>query len=151
MRLPFAPKRESFRSEGLNRLAEFGFLAYVKLSDYEKAIDFFKIHYSRRDTEVSLFVLLQWLRSLEREDLWRREYEKSLKAGIKPRDSLGCVPPSEVPWCTSSKLLRFLTDSCTQGGVAHYRIVSPPTAGLTDISNRDDTQMMPWLSPEPYR
>ena len=58
------PKREYCRSDGLNRLAEFGFLAYVKLSDYEKAIDFFKIHYADRDTEVSLFVLLQWLRSL---------------------------------------------------------------------------------------
>jgi hypothetical protein len=82
------PKREYCRSDGLNRLAEFGFLAYVKLSDYEKAIDFFKIHYADRDTEVSLFVLLQWLRSLKREDLWQREYERSVKAGIKPRDSL---------------------------------------------------------------
>jgi len=81
-------KSEYCRSDGLNRLAEFGFLAYVKLSDYEKAIDFFKTHYVDRDTEVSLFVLLQWLRSLEREDLWQREYERSVKAGIKPRDSL---------------------------------------------------------------
>src|SRR5262249_52592088 len=82
------PKSEYCRSGGLNRLAQFGFLAYVKLSDYEKAIDFFKIYYLARDTEVSLFVLLQWLRSLERIDLWQREYERSVKAGIKPRDSL---------------------------------------------------------------
>src|SRR5205807_1040685 len=82
------PKRKYCHSDGLNRLAEFGFLAYVKLSDYEKAIDFFKIHYADRDTEVSLFVLLQWLRSLKREGLWQREYERSVKAGIKPRDSL---------------------------------------------------------------
>jgi hypothetical protein len=82
------PKREYSRSDGPNRLAEFGFLAYVKLSDYEKAIDFFNIHYVARDTEVSLFVMLQWLRSFEREDLWQREFERSVKAGIKPRDSL---------------------------------------------------------------
>jgi hypothetical protein len=82
------PKREYYFSDGLNRLAEFGFLAYVKLSDYDKAVDFFKTHYVDRGTEVSLFVLLRWLDSLEREDLWRREYETAVKAGIKPRDSL---------------------------------------------------------------
>jgi hypothetical protein len=81
-------KREYFRSDGLNRLAEFGFLAYVKLSDYDKAIDFFKIYYAEGNSEISLFVLLQWLRSLHREDLWQREYEKAAQAGIKPRDSL---------------------------------------------------------------
>jgi len=82
------PEREQHRSDGLNRLAEFGFLAYVKLSDYDKAIDFFKVHYVDRDTEISLFVLLKWLRSLQREDLWQREYERAVQAGIKPRDSL---------------------------------------------------------------
>ena len=54
------------RSDELYRLAEFGFLAYVKLSDYEKAVDFLKIHYGDRDTEIFLFVLLKWLRSLRR-------------------------------------------------------------------------------------
>ena len=82
------PKQEYHRSDGRNTLAEFGFLAYVKLSDYDTAIDFFKTQYVDRDTEVSLFVLLQWLRSLEREDLWQREYERAVKAGIQPRDSL---------------------------------------------------------------
>jgi hypothetical protein len=82
------PKREYFRSDGLNRLAEFGFLAYVKLADYDKAIDFFKARYARSNPEITLFVLLQWLRSLEREDLWQREYERAVQAGIKPRDSL---------------------------------------------------------------
>jgi hypothetical protein len=77
-----------YRSDGLNRLAAFGFLAYVKLSDYDKGIDFFKIHYVDRDAEISLFVLLKWLRSLQREDLWRREYERAVQAGIEPRDSL---------------------------------------------------------------
>jgi len=82
------PKQEYHRSDGLKRLADFGLLAYVKLSDYDKAIDFFKAHYVDRDAEVSLFVLLRWLHSLEREDLWQREYERAVKAGIKPRDSL---------------------------------------------------------------
>ena len=82
------PKEEYHRSDDRNTLAEFGLLAYVKLSDYDTAIDFFKTQYVDRDTEVSLFVLLQWLRSLEREDLWQREYERAVKAGIQPRDSL---------------------------------------------------------------
>ena len=82
------PKREYHRSDGLNRLAEFGFLAYIKLSDYDKGIDFFKAHYVNMEAEISLFVLLRWLRSLQREDLWRREYERAVQAGIKPRDSL---------------------------------------------------------------
>jgi hypothetical protein len=85
-----APDQEAeyHRSDRLNRLAEFGFLAYVKLSDYDRAIDFFKIHYVDRNSEISLFVLLQWLRSLQREDLWRREYERAVQTGIEPRDSL---------------------------------------------------------------
>jgi hypothetical protein len=81
-------KREYSSADGPIRLAEFGFLAYVKLSDYDRAIDFFKSHYTGRDPEMSLFVLLQWLRSLRREDLWQREYEKAVEAGIKPRDRL---------------------------------------------------------------
>jgi hypothetical protein len=82
------PKREYYRSDGRNRLAEFGFLAYGKLSDYDKAIEFFRTYYVDRGPEVSLFVLLQWLGSLQRKDLWQREYERSFKAGVKPRDSL---------------------------------------------------------------
>ena len=48
------PKEEYHRSDGRNTLAEFGLLAYVKLSDYDTAIDFFKTQYVDRDTEVSL-------------------------------------------------------------------------------------------------
>jgi hypothetical protein len=81
-------KREYDRSDRLNRLAEFGFLAYVKLSDYDRAIDFFKARYARSNPEITLFVLLEWLRSLQCEELWQREYERAVQAGIKPRDSL---------------------------------------------------------------
>ena len=81
-------EEEYHPSDRLNRLAEFGFLAYVKLSDYDRAIDFFKIHYVDRNSEMSLFILLQWLRSLQREDLWRREYERAVQTGIEPRESL---------------------------------------------------------------
>ena len=81
-------KREYHHSDRLNRLAEFGFLAYVKLSDYDRAIDFFKARCARSSPEITLFVLLQWLRSLQREDLWQREYERAVQTGIEPRDSL---------------------------------------------------------------
>jgi hypothetical protein len=81
-------KQEYHRSDRLDRLAEFGFLAYVKLADYDRAIDFFKVRYARSNPEITLFVLLQWLRSLRREDLWQREYESAVQAGIEPRASL---------------------------------------------------------------
>ncbi len=64
------------------------FLAYLKLSDYDRAIDFFKARYARSSPEITLFVLLQWLRSRQREDLWQREYERAVQTGIEPRDSL---------------------------------------------------------------
>jgi hypothetical protein len=69
-------------------LALFGFLAYVKLSDYDKAIDFFNAHYAQGDPGQTLFVLLTWLNVLHRKDLWKREYEKAIQAGVKPGESL---------------------------------------------------------------
>jgi hypothetical protein len=82
------PKRDHSSADGPRRLAEFGFLAYIKLSDYDKAIDFFKLRYRRSEPEITLYVLLERLCSLHRLDLWQREYEKAVQAGIKPRDSL---------------------------------------------------------------
>jgi hypothetical protein len=35
-----------------------------------------------------ILVEVQWLRSLQREDLWQREYERAVLTGIEPRDSL---------------------------------------------------------------
>jgi hypothetical protein len=35
-----------------------------------------------------ILVEVQWLRSLQREDLWQREYERAVQTGIEPRDSL---------------------------------------------------------------
>ena len=82
------PKRKYSSEDATERMAQFGFLAYIKLSDYDKAIDFFKRHYKRSKPEMTLYVLLEWLRSLHREELWQREYERAIQAGIKPRDSL---------------------------------------------------------------
>ena len=55
---------------------------------YDKAIDFFNTHYARGNPEETLFVLLTWLNVLHRKDLWRREYEKAIQAGVKPREGL---------------------------------------------------------------
>src|SRR6266550_5566506 len=81
-------KQDYHRSDRLDRLAEFGFLAYVKLADYDRAIDFFKVRYAQSNPEITLFVLLRWLRSLQREDLWQREYERAVQTRIEPRASL---------------------------------------------------------------
>lgn len=74
--------------ERRNRLAEFGFLAYAKLSDYDKAIDFLKAHYAATDREVLLYIVLDWLRAFGQKALWLREYEQAIQAGIEPRHSL---------------------------------------------------------------
>jgi hypothetical protein len=71
-----------------NRLAEFGFLAYAKLSDYDKAIDFLKVHYAETNQEIALYIVLEWLRAFDQKALWLREYERAIHAKIKPRDSL---------------------------------------------------------------
>ena len=94
-----APNRtnEYHLSEGFDRLALFGFLAYVKLSDYDQAINFFNAHYARGRPEEVLFVLLTWLNVLHRGDLWRREYEKAIQAGVKPREGLSIAYDQPYP------------------------------------------------------
>ncbi|MBW0000177.1 MAG: hypothetical protein JO015_13835 [Verrucomicrobia bacterium] len=74
--------------EQRNRLAEFGFLAYAKLSDYEKAIGFLRLHYAATNQEVLLYVVLDWLRAFGQKALWMREYEQAIQTGIEPRQSL---------------------------------------------------------------
>lgn len=74
--------------ERRNRLAEFGFLAYAKLSDYDKAIDFLKAHYAETNQEIVLYIVLEWLREFDQKALWLREYERAIHAKIKPRESL---------------------------------------------------------------
>jgi len=74
--------------ERRNRLAEFGFLAYAKLSDYDKAISFLRVHYVTTDQEVLLYIVLDWMRAFSQKALWLREYERAIQAGIKPRHSL---------------------------------------------------------------
>ncbi len=87
------PKREDYsalyKREGkLNNLATMGFLCYARLSEYEKAISYFKANNCEDDPEIALYVLLWLLFSLNQKDYFLREYEKAVKNAITPREAL---------------------------------------------------------------
>jgi hypothetical protein len=87
------PKKTDFRSndkkkEKLKNLAEMGFLCYAQLYEYEKAIQYFKQYYAENIGETALYVLLRLLFNLRQKDYFLQEYEKALKNGIAPWESL---------------------------------------------------------------
>ena len=76
------------RERYLNNLARMGFLVYAQLREYDKAITYFKQNYQEKDSEISLYVLLELLFSLDQKDYLMREYETALNNGIAPRKEL---------------------------------------------------------------
>ncbi len=76
------------KQEKLNNLTEMGFLCYAQLYEYDKAISFFKNNYIEDNSEIALYVLLRLLFDLNQKDYFLQEYEKALKNGITPRQSL---------------------------------------------------------------
>lgn len=76
------------KQEKLNNLAKMAFLCYVHLYDYQNAISYFKANYCEDDKEVALYVLLRLLVGIDQKDYFLQEYEKALKNGITPRDTL---------------------------------------------------------------
>jgi len=72
----------------INNLTEFGFLCYVKMFEMDNAITFFKQNYIESDKEISLYILLRLLFSLNHKEHFLREYEAAVKDGVKPRDEL---------------------------------------------------------------
>jgi hypothetical protein len=82
--------RERYRSRRLrNNLAEMGFRCHLALADPEAAIAFFQRHWTRRDgPEVRLYVLLHLLAEHDLPQLWAREYDRAVAAGVRPREAL---------------------------------------------------------------
>jgi hypothetical protein len=76
------------REQRFQNLALMGFLCYVSLGDYDKAIDFFKRNHSQDSKEVALYILLRELSHLRLGDYWRREYEAAVQRGVSPREKL---------------------------------------------------------------
>ncbi len=71
-----------------NRLVELAFMLKVALSEPETAVDYFKAHYLESSKETRLYVLLATLFRYGLRDLWVKEYEAGVRAGVKPRKAL---------------------------------------------------------------
>jgi hypothetical protein len=61
------------------------------LCEFEDALKYYWKHNTTKkqnEFEVALYILLEWLEWHEQPDLWVLEYEKAVKRGAAPRDSL---------------------------------------------------------------
>jgi hypothetical protein len=72
----------------LNTLTHMAFMAYARRYEYLQAIAFFKENFVKKNKEVALYILLEWLFGLDQKDLFVQEYEQSVSQGIIPRESL---------------------------------------------------------------
>lgn len=82
--------RSDYEWRDRNRgLSEMGFRCHLALGEPEEAIEYFRRHWRWSDNaEVHLFCLLDLLDEAGLEDLWIREYDRAVTAGVKPRDQL---------------------------------------------------------------
>ena len=71
-----------------NDLVEMVLILQMELGEHEQAVGYFKSFYRASNTEVALYVLLQWLQRYGLKDLWIKEYETATQQGVRPRDEL---------------------------------------------------------------
>ena len=71
-----------------NNAAELYLLIKFSLQEYDEGIKYFWKNTIERDKEVKLYCLLELIGMEELDQLWLREYDKAVKSGIKPRESL---------------------------------------------------------------
>lgn len=76
------------RKEKINNLVEMIFRLYIALCEYEKGIKHYNKNSIKRDSEVSLYILLSMLFEYELKEYWLREYDEAIKKGVKPREVL---------------------------------------------------------------
>lgn len=77
-----------WRKEEINILVEIVFCLYIKLGDYDTAIEYFKKNIQESTKEIELYVLLEKLFVNDLTEYFIREYEAGVKKGIKPRENL---------------------------------------------------------------
>ena len=77
-----------WRKEEQNILVEIVFRLYIKLGDYDAAIEYFKKNIKESTKEIELYVLLELLFVSDLKDYFIREYEAGVKKGVKPREQL---------------------------------------------------------------
>ncbi len=76
------------KQETMNDLVEMTFCFYGELYEFDSGIDYFLKHYKENKAEITLYVLLDFLRMYKQSALWIREYERAQKQNVKPRSSL---------------------------------------------------------------
>ena len=73
--------------EEANILVEIVFCLYIKLGDYDTAIEYFKKNIQESTKEIELYVLLEKLFIFDLNDYFIREYEAGERRGLNPEKS----------------------------------------------------------------
>lgn len=76
------------RIDKINNLVETVFRIHAELYEYDEAVSYFNENNIERNAEISLYVLLKFLLEYKKKEYWISEYEKALKKGVEPRETL---------------------------------------------------------------
>ncbi|MBI4454720.1 MAG: hypothetical protein HY644_02340 [Acidobacteria bacterium] len=83
------PSREAYETtKRRNNLATMGFLCLIRLTEFDRAVEYFQRHYSERNPEIALYVCLRLLQQHASPEIWIRTYEGALQNGVTPRQEL---------------------------------------------------------------
>lgn len=72
----------------INTTVEFVFRTCAALQEFQRGIDYFNNHHVGDSKEVKLYILLRLLFDYEQKEWFAQEYQKAVKEGVKPRESL---------------------------------------------------------------
>jgi hypothetical protein len=86
-----ANKDRFYQEKRVERSVELYFYIKAVLDEFDTAIAYYWENNKNRDareSEIALYVLLNWLEMFEQPGLWIDEYEKALKRNVKPREDI---------------------------------------------------------------
>lgn len=72
----------------VNAMAELGLRVYLRLGEYTNGLSFFDRHYMESNSEIKLYILVNYLHKEGKPDLIRQAINAAKMNGIKPRNSL---------------------------------------------------------------
>jgi len=82
-------RRDAYRQERIhNNYSKLVFRLYMSLYEEERGIEYYKIQYYEKNEEVKLYILIDLLFEHKKMEPIRREIEKGIEQGIKPRKNL---------------------------------------------------------------
>jgi hypothetical protein len=80
--------RDYETKERLQNLAILGWMCFMALSLPNDAVKYFRKHYSEKDPEIALYVLLRKIGHCRCWDLWLKTYQEAVDSGVRPREEL---------------------------------------------------------------